>query len=159
MIVGDYSFAMGEVGFLHAFRAIGRPYVWGAGSIVDADRCWPLGASTAQSEGVRGYDCSGFLIAAWMQYHPTRQSLLKLSNGRPDLGSSSIANICDPVYHLEIGDAVLYKRHVMLYVGNGMVIGATGGGSNDHGQNRKACVRVERFDYRGDIICGMRLKP
>ena len=134
------------------FESIGVPYAWGAGDVRNSNE-FPRGVVTPNSKGIRGYDCSGFVIAALV-----RLGIMDPTKVADDLHSSALVNMSLPVYELEPGDVLYYPGHVMLYIGRGMCMGATGGRSNTHGTDPNACVKVLPITYSGGLVCGCRLK-
>jgi hypothetical protein len=75
--------------------------------------------------------------------------------------SSAIADACVPVQVPAPGDIFYYKGHVMLVIGGPrmLLLGASGGDSSTYGQKPDAFVKVQRWDYRRDLITAMRFKP
>ena len=131
-------------------EALGARYWWGAGALSDGLSSWPRGP----------FDCSGFAQIA----------LLKLGIVKPnawgDLAAHDLAYACDPVAlgHERLGDLVFYGHpehigHVAVCIGNGMAIGANGGGPQTKGQDPRACVQVRPVVYRNDFVTIGRLKP
>ena len=139
------------------YAALGTKYIWGAGSLKDAPQASPAGFSTAHGFG---FDCSGFV--QWALY----MLGIVAASQWVDLRAADLANACDPVSdvtQLVTGDLVFYGAgavtHVMMYCGNGMVIGATGGKSTTLGDDPLACVQCRPLRYRNDVIVCGRLKP
>jgi cell wall-associated NlpC family hydrolase len=149
-------------------EAIGAYYSWGAGDLANGLEGWPMGVPGVK--GGVGWDCSGFAQAC----------LLKLGIVRPeawnDLSAHALANACNPVYTPEdhhramlranVGDLCFYKSsrseritHVTVYLGDGMCIGANGGGSGTNADNVNARVQVRPVRYRKDLIVIGTLKP
>lgn len=138
------------------FAALGTSYIWGAGSLKEAPKAGPNGFETKHG---RGFDCSGF--AQWALY------ILGIVPATMwgDMNAADLANACEPVKlkpSLTSGDLVFYGghhiSHVMVYCGNGMVIGATGGGSQTFGNDPNACVQCRPIGYRGDFVVFGRIK-
>lgn len=64
---------------------------------------------------------------------------------------------------LQVGDLILSNSsgsgqpsHVTMYIGNGEIIGANGGGSKTKGDNPKACVSIKKMDYYFNHAVGIR---
>lgn len=138
------------------YAALGALYIWGAGSLKEAPNASSKGFQTKHGFG---FDCSGF--AQWALF------ILGIVSSTTwgDMNAADLANACDPISNkkdLVIGDLVFYGghhvSHVMVYCGNGMVIGATGGGSQTYGNDPNACVQCRPIGYRGDLVVFGRLK-
>lgn len=112
---------------------LGTPYLWGG------------------KDPSRGLDCSGAVVAAW------RAAGL----GLPWMSAADLEKAAESVSRgaLEAGDLVFYGKdrasHVMMYAGNGQVIGASGGGrstlTTDIAKKQGAEVKVLPVDYRDDV--------
>lgn len=129
--------------FLRAvLEQVGAPYLWGGkGAVVSP-------------YNVRAFDCSGLVTWAllraggpdWRNTHNTDVLLAKLP----------------AVEVLQPGTLVLYGRgndasHVMVHVGAGVVVGASGGGSNTTsiGTAQAVGARVKVLEtptYRADVL-------
>lgn len=146
-------------GVLDLLRGLGVRYVWGAGSLAEVvaePALWPGGCRAV--EGGVGWDCSGWAQAA----------LWRLGIVRPgawsDVRAVDLANASDPVHPGEerLGDLAFYGRpivsHVMVCLGGGMVVGASGGTSSTHGGDPRAVVACVSLAYRRDLITVGRLK-
>lgn len=127
---------------------IGIPYHWGAGK---PSTPWPPKPDD-------GLDCSGCA-----QVMLVRLGYLKPTE--PDRNAFGLANACDPIVAgVSLGDLVFYGipgaiTHVMVCLGNGWCIGATGGGSMTKGDDPTAYVMLKRTLYRKDFRCIGRIKP
>ncbi len=126
----------GAVSFL--VSRIGLPYLWGG------------------KDPAVGLDCSGAVTNAY-------ESVGIMSKGSSKrYGSADLAKALRPISASEVkkGDLVFYGpsgvSHVMMIVGDGRVIGATGGGSKttttDIARQQGAYVKYMPIDYRKDII-------
>lgn len=128
---------------LELLATSGTLYSWGKG---DPSTPWPAEA----------YDCSGFAQGALVQ-------LGLLSRKQPDRGAAALANCSERVEdEPRLGDLAFYGKpvsHVMVCLGNGWVIGATGGGSHTHADDAEACVQPRRLRYRKDLLVVGRLRP
>ena len=148
-------------GTVELLRALGVPYVWGAGALADGLRRWPEGASVVHHglATVYGFDCSGFAQLALLALGHVR------ADAWHDKGASALAYVCDPVIpgHEALGDLAFYGlgriSHVMVALDRGLVIGAAGGDSRDFGDDETACVQVRPLRYRSDLRTVGRLKP
>jgi hypothetical protein len=100
-----------------------------------------------------GYDCSGLAQVCLVK-------LGMLSPKAIDRTAQSLFNLCTPITIKEakLGDLVFYgtgpKRvtHVVVYLGNGFALGANGGTSKTNADNPKAYVKIDRYNYRSDIV-------
>lgn len=123
---------------------IGVPYAWGSGTPATP---WPSDR----------YDCSGFAQGALVY-------LGLLRRAEPDRSAAALADACDPVElgHQRLGDLAFYGtggvHHVMVCLGDGWVIGASGGGSETHGDDPRAHVQLHHYLYRRDWVCFGRIK-
>ena len=130
-------------------EALDVPYSWGAGT--PASR-WPQGS--AGSKGGVGWDCSGFAQAALVK-------LGKLLSTATDRTSQGLADHASGISEWEAqeGDLAFYGTawdkvtHVMVSLGNGQVIGASGGGSATNADDASAKVKIFNTPrYRGDFL-------
>ncbi|RKH19151.1 peptidoglycan endopeptidase [Corallococcus sp. CA047B] len=130
---------------------VGAPYRWGAkGSLPDP-------------HGPRLFDCSG--LVTWSLHQV----------GGPDWrtthNTDRLWDACKPVERVEElqpGDLVLYGKagdpdHVMVHVGAGVVVGASGGGSTtrtleDAARSDAKVKAFARVAYRSDVL-GFRRPP
>jgi len=121
-------------------KLVGCPYIWGGGNP------WT------------GFDCSGFLV--WVF-----QVFAQLPSGdwtAQELHDRFAAMLNRGEYMVGLGDLVFYGAgpdritHVMLGLGNGLVIGASGGGHTtttiDEARRRGAQVKVKPITYRSDAV-------
>lgn len=129
--------------FLRAvLEQMGAPYLWGGkGDVVSP-------------YGLRAFDCSGLVTWAYIKA------------GGPDWRKSHntdrLLAECTPVETPQPGTLVLYGKgsdaqHVMVHVGAGVVVGASGGGSatTSIGLAQDTGARVKAFaspHYRPDFI-------
>ena len=129
---------------LDILGCVGVPYAWAVGT---PGTPWP----PVQS------DCSGFAQMVLVRGSQLRRT-------EPDRSAAGLADVCDPVKPQEtkLYDLLFYGghhvSHVMVAIGGGWVVGASGGGPNTHGDDSRAFVKLERWDYRGDCITGGRIK-
>lgn len=130
-------------------KSIGWPYYWGRGK-----------PSMPFEYGINGVDCSGYVQMALVY-------LGKLSSNAKDRGALDLADDSNPIQvgSQEPGDMAYYPGHVMLVAskpgadGHSAVIGASGGGPTDYGNNPNA--RVKLFTsalYNKNFVTYMRLK-
>lgn len=132
---------------LDLLSAWGTPYSWGAGQASVSG--WPVGVRGLK--GGIGYDCSGFAQAALVR--------LKILTGKErDRTAHDLYTDClvIPETEAKLGDLAFYGKHervthVMVYLGNGAVIGASGGTSRTNGDDPAAYVQVHRVRYRADF--------
>ena len=129
--------------------ALGWPYWFGKGS-----------PSTPWESGNQVVDCSGFAQMALVK-------LNLLSSSAADRGARTLADQSDPVElgQQRIGDLAYYPGHVMVVCGragpdgHSPVIGASGGGQFDLGNNPNA--RIKLFStalYNSEFVTYMRLR-
>lgn len=142
--------------------AWGVPYVWGAGGPSAANSSWPDGAvslSDGADPNAVGWDCSGFAQAALVR-------LGLLLARAPRLNASALYARCTITVSTgteQLGDLAFYGQggvaHVMLCLGGGVVIGATGGDHLTRGDQPRAFVQLQRINYRTDLWGARRLPP
>jgi cell wall-associated NlpC family hydrolase len=123
-----------------ARTAQGIPYIWGGGS------------------PAVGFDCSGFII--WLLQIGgasgpgdwTAQAL----HDQLRAGCAGIPFAPNPGAVAFYGNSPSHITHCMLCVGDGQVIGASGGGSKnldrDFSLNNGAKVKQRQLHYRADLI-------
>lgn len=142
---------MTRPGMALIFSTVGTRYWWGKGNL-----------TTPLVEILQGADCSGYAMVM----------LREIGIVRPDAWfdttATELANACDPVATnlADLGDLVFYGTgsgdrpvtHVMVYIGDGMVIGASGGNSKTKGNDPNAVVQVRPAGYRKDLLVIGRLK-
>jgi len=128
-------------------QAWGTPYSWAAGKPADGSRPeWWLGVPGER--GAIGFDCSGFAQVALV-----RLSLLSPTAGDRATAGLWQASTTIPEAEARLGDLAFYgpgsgrPGHVMLCLGGGAVLGATGGTNRTHGADPKAFVSLERLRY------------
>ncbi len=144
---------------LDALKAHFVPYSYGAGKPSDGWDNWPAGAiggaGMNAGKGARGWDCSGFAQALLVRWH-------MLPADAPDRNAAALASQLAPRKITEenarLGDLAFYGTsrgisHVMVCLGYGAVIGASGGGSLTNGDNPNAYVRLQPLRYRPDLVC------
>lgn len=118
-----------------ALKMQGIPYIWGGNS------------------PKTGFDCSGFIIWILQVF-----DVLPSGDWTADGLSKKLKNF-DDVKDAFPGDLIFYGKykitHVMMYIGNSMCIGASGGGPDTLNEQiaaiKGARVKVKRFDYRTDV--------
>lgn len=119
---------------------LGAPYIWGGHRIET------------------GVDCSGAVMAAWIAAGIVPEKV------RGHFAADDIERSVKSVSREELqpGDLVFYgsklkpgATHVMMYAGEGKVVGATGGGhlttTVEKAREQDAAVKVKPYDYRKDI--------
>lgn len=140
---------------LELLQAWGVPYSYGAGKPSDGLKDdWFLGV-----KGIRGgigYDCFGFVQVALVR-------LGKLSPQAQDLSVAGGWDRSELVKDLpQLGDIAFYGKtsptHAMLCLGNGVVMGATGGYPGTNGDLSTAYVSLERLTYWSQLLCVRRLR-
>jgi cell wall-associated NlpC family hydrolase len=133
---------------LDFLKAIGTRYWWCRGT-----------PRTPWERLKDGVDCSGFVQMAIVRagIYSSNQPDRRATMSTPTL--PSLADICLPTPQPQFGDLAIYPGHVMFYLFGPFVIGASGGDSHTLGDNPKACVQLERFDYRHDFLTFGTLKP
>lgn len=116
-----------------ALKFQGTPYIWGG------------------SVPYIGFDCSGFVI--WVL-----QVFGILPSG--DWVAADLARTFTDTSEPKPGDLCFYGSgkvtHVMMYIGSGMCVGASGGGSEcttvEIARSKGAQVKVKTVKYRGDFL-------
>lgn len=130
------------------------PYSYGAGAPSDGILNWPEGSRGiigGVGRGATGWDCSGFAQAALVR-------LGLLAQNAPDRGAAALQQVARKVVEesAKLGDLAFYgpgkTEHVMLYVGGGIVLGASGGNSATNGNVPGACVMLRTLRYRADLL-------
>ena len=99
-----------------------------------------------------GFDCSG--LVDWCYYlagsdefvrHTTASMITTFENTSYDVTSKGTT-----VDKLQVGDLIVTStdsgRHVTIYAGNGMVIGANGGDETTYGDDPNACVKYATYE-------------
>lgn len=125
----------------YALGQQGVPYVWGGGRSGGPDS----GAGLPVDRGQQGFDCSGLIYAAYKRAGVTVPGTSQAWKNWPH----KVASIGD----LVPGDVICTNswKHCVLYIGNNMVIAASGGPSG--GGNDK--VLIQSLDYHRSGIVGM----
>ena len=87
------------------------------------------------------FDCSGFVSWCYNQSganvgRQTTTTFAKMGKAVPKDKSQ-----------LKVGDLIITSGHVVMYIGNGEIIGANGGTSKTHGDNPNARVSIKKMDY------------
>lgn len=132
-------------------RMIGTLYSWGAGGPADGLKVdWYAGVVTPKSGGRPGLCCSGAAQVMLVQ-------LGCLSPTAPDRTSGALYDACTKITEdeVQLGDLVFFAQpvsHVMVCLGYGMCMGASGGDRNTHADNPAAYVRLQRVHYRTDNV-------
>lgn len=135
------------------------PYSYGAGRPSDGVLRWPEGARGnigGEGLGAIGWDCSGFAQAALVR-------LGLLAQNAPDRRAIDLHGLAKKVSEdiAKLGDLAFYGspkvEHVMLCVGGGIVLGASGGNSFTNGNVPGACVQLRTLRYRADLVSVGRL--
>ena len=122
-----------------ALKLVGTPYIWGG------------------SSPRVGFDCSGFVVWVYQVF-----DLLPSGDWTADgLAAWFTHRSQQPHQHPQPGDMVFYGRvareltHVMLALGGGLVVGASGGDhlctTREEAQRRGAMVKVKPLGYRSDL--------
>jgi cell wall-associated NlpC family hydrolase len=114
--------------------SLGWPYFWGRGD-----------PSTPWEDGDQGVDCSGYTQMVLVR-------LGQLSSSAPDRNAYNLANASEPVAvgDQRPGDWAYYAGHAMIVAGppgpdgHSPVIGASGGGPDDKGDNPNARIKMFR---------------
>jgi cell wall-associated NlpC family hydrolase len=140
-------------------RAWGTPYSWGAGQARDVVTLHGAAPPPKGLKGGRGWDCSGFAQAAL--------ALLGLLDPKAiDHTAASLWSITKPILLADarLGDLAFYGAnghitHVMVCLGDGACLGASGGGSATNGDNPRAFVDAKPIGYRSDLRGVRRLGP
>lgn len=130
--------------------SLGWPYYWGRGD-----------PSTPWEDGDLGVDCSGYTQMVLVK-------LGKLSPTAPDRNAYNLAMQSDavPVGEQRPGDWAYYAGHAMIVAGppgpdgHSPVIGASGGGSDDFGDNPNARIKMFRnaATYGPKLVSYCRIK-
>lgn len=116
---------------------VGTPYIW------------------ASKNPSNGLDCSGAYVVA------LEHAGLARPGARYKYGSADLHKALQPTSNPKMGDAVFYGKngkvsHIMMIVGDGRVLGATGGGRNtktiDDAHAANAAVKYKPLNYRPDFI-------
>jgi cell wall-associated NlpC family hydrolase len=127
-----------------ALKLVGCPYIWGGANP------WT------------GFDCSGFVVWVYQVFGllPSGDWTAK---GLYDHFRRSLAGLADPP---DSGDLLFYGEsveritHVMLSIGGGLCVGASGGDklctTVEIAQRRGAMVKVKRQDYRRDLVARLK---
>lgn len=113
-------------------QSLGWPYYWGRGD-----------PSTPWEDGELGVDCSGYTQMVLVR-------LGQLASSAPDRNAYNLAMASDavPVGQQRAGDWAYYAGHAMIVAGppgadgHSPVIGASGGGSDDYGDNPNARIKM-----------------
>lgn len=125
--------AIGEQVVAKLQSVLGTPYIWGS------------------RDPVKGLDCSGAVVWALRD--------LGLEPKKWNATAADLYKQSSMVLIPQVGDLVFYGPlggvdHVMVYLGDGKVIGASGGGSSTttvaEAQAKNAAVKVLPIDYRSD---------
>lgn len=134
-------------------EAEGVPYSWAAGG---PSASWP-GGGKGKNGGV-GWDCSGFAQGALVR-------LGLLSPTATDRSAAGLYAASSPADGSQVGDLAFYGSssssvsHVMVGMGDGQVIGASGGGSKTNADDPNARVKVfSSPNYRSDFLGWRRIK-
>lgn len=152
MILGN---ALDNPKVIEVLRAVGTPYVWGAGKPADGVRAeWWRGTTSPlaplERKDARGFDCSGFVQAA----------LVRLGRLSPEAEDRTAGQLYDVSPHIinggeQFGDLAFYgtgrTTHVALVLGPGLAISASGGTANTFGDKLSAFVQIHRIAYRSDF--------
>jgi len=123
-----------------ALKLVGCPYIWGG------------------SNPWTGFDCSGFVVWVYQVFGLlpsgdwTAQRLYKYFVARlPEHSSGTKPG--DPVFY---GESTERITHVMLSIGGGLCVGASGGDHTtttlEEARRRGAMVKVKPLTYRTDLI-------
>ncbi len=123
-----------------ALKLQGCPYIWGGANP------WT------------GFDCSGFVVWIYQVF-----GLLPSGDWTAQGLHDQLSRLTrDWPHPLEPGDLVFYGRdsehitHVMLWLADGLVVGASGGGHEcttvDEARRRGASVKVKPLRYRSDHV-------
>lgn len=144
---------------LDLLSAWGTPYSFGAGRPSDGVSSWPPADPPAGIGGGLGWDCSGFAQAALV-----RLGFLSPSAGDRSAAALFLDGVSVPVEDARLGDLAFYGSggisHVMVCLGRGVVIGASGGTSKTNGSTPSAFVDIKpRIAYRSDFRGVRRFLP
>jgi cell wall-associated NlpC family hydrolase len=131
-------------------ESLGWPYYWGRGD-----------PSTPWEDGDRGVDCSGYTQMVLVR-------LGKLAPSAPDRNAYNLAMASEAVAvgDQRPGDWAYYAGHAMIVAGppgadgQSPVIGASGGGSGDYGDNPNARIKMFKNGgtYGPDLVSYCRIK-
>lgn len=141
---------------MQLLAAWGVPYVFGAGQPADAMTHWPGGVRSTldhapEMEKVPGWDCSGFAQCALVAIGMLSPKASDRGAARLYADGQSMAEVA-----ASMGDLAFYGRptveHVMVYLGDGVVLGATGGRSTTFGKTPTAYVDLKPVRYRSDFL-------
>lgn len=127
---------------IHCMGFHGIPYIWGS------------------DDPKKGLDCSGLAqhLLAYLKLDPSGD---QTADGLKDHFSIYGKQVSD----YDLGDVVFYGSknkaiHIAIYLGNGLIIEAGGGGSRtttkEIALSIGAQVRIRPMLYRGDFICVLR---
>lgn len=134
--------------------ALGWLYTWGGAAVTT----WSA-AAALHAAGKAVVDCSLFASLALVKMG-LRRTFKRYT-------AATLANACDPIaWGKQMpGDIAIYPGHVMIVLtapdahGDSSVIGASGGGSQTHGDDPNARVKTfKSAKYRGDFVTFGRLK-
>jgi cell wall-associated NlpC family hydrolase len=137
-VTADEAYMLRSAALRYIIDRFGVPYLWGGHTD-------------------KGYDCSGVVAAAYDAAGITKKSA-GVFNAPAWERSLKKINKDD----LQIGDLVFYgsifspgATHVMMYAGEGKVVGATGGGRStttvEIANQQGAAIKQKPLDYRKDI--------
>jgi cell wall-associated NlpC family hydrolase len=131
-------------------ESLGWPYYWGRGD-----------PSTPWEDGDRGVDCSGY----------TQMVLVRLGQLAPTAPDRNAYNLAMASEAVAVGDQrpgdwAYYAGHAMIVAGppgpdgHSPVIGASGGGSGDYGDNPNARIKMFKNGgtYGPDLVSYCRIR-
>jgi cell wall-associated NlpC family hydrolase len=127
--------AVGEKIVAKIMEHLGTPYIWGS------------------RNPEKGLDCSGTIVFALRE--------LGLEPKKYNATAADLWKQCSRVYIPQVGDLIFYgggllsgPSHVMVYMGDGKVIGSSGGGPSTttvaKAREQGAEVKVLPMNYRND---------